>query len=110
MHACGVRGMGDRMSSDVPTMKPTTPEALAHEIFEQAVRANGDDEREASVTVLRFLTEALIYSAGLSCGGDEVTLKSVLGHLGKMISEAPVHPIVAAVTAARDAKKKEPTS
>jgi hypothetical protein len=99
--------------TDIPAMKPVTPitpESLAHEIFEQAVRENGGDEREASVTVLRFFTEALVYSAGLSCGGDEVTLKDVLGHLGKMIAEAPAHPIVAAVTAARDAKKQEPSS
>jgi len=89
--------------TDTPRTKPATPETLAHEIFEQAVRENGGDEREASVTVLRFLTEALVYSAGISCGGDEVTLKDVLKHLGKMIAEAPVHPIVAAVTARKKA-------
>lgn len=95
---------------DAPKMKPETPESLAHGIFEQAVRENGGDEREASVTVLRFLADALVYSAGISCGGDEFTLKSVLKHLGKMVSEAPVHPIVAAVAVARDARKGTPES
>ena len=86
--------------TEVPEIKPATPEALAHAIYEQAVREEGGDAREASVRVMRFLTEALVYSAGLSCGGDEVTLKGVLKFVGRMITEAPVHPIVAAVSAA----------
>jgi hypothetical protein len=95
--------------TDTPKMKPVTPEILAHDIYEQAVRETGGDTREASINVMRFFTEALIYAAGVSCGGDEVTLKSVLKHLGTSIAKAPVHPIVAAVTAARDAKK-DPSS
>jgi hypothetical protein len=91
-----------------PPTKPATPEVLAHEIYDQAIQEARGDEREASVTVMRFLTEALVYSAGVSTGGDEVALKGMLKHLGKMIAEAPVHPIVAAVAAARDAKKREP--
>lgn len=92
--------------TEVPEIKTATPEALAHAIYEQAVREAGGDEREASVRVMRFLTEALVYSAGLSCGGDEVTLKGVLKFVAKLIAEAPVHPIVAAVAAV--AKKRAP--
>ena len=76
-----------------------TPELLAHRIYDEAIVEAGGDKHEASVTVMRFLTEALVYSAGISCGGDEVSLKGVLKHLGKMIAESPIHPIVAAVTA-----------
>lgn len=92
--------------SDSPKSKPASPEVLAHEIYEQAVRENGGDEREASVSVIRFLTEALVYSAGMSVGGDEERLRAVLGHIAGMIAKAPPHWIVVAVTAARDAKKE----
>jgi hypothetical protein len=91
--------------SDSQKSKPSTPEVLAHEIYEQALRETGGDEREASVSVIRFLTEALVYSAGMSVGGDEELLRAVLGHIAGMIAKAPPHPIVVAVTAARGAKK-----
>lgn len=94
------------MSNDAPKTTPATPEVLAHEIYEQALQEAGGDEREASLSVMRFLTEALVYSAGMSVGGDEEMLRGVLGHIAGMIAKAPVHPIVAAVTAARDEKKK----
>lgn len=94
---------GHGSSAQIPSTG-LTPELLAHRIYDEAIAEAGGDERDASITVMRFLTEALIYSAGVSCGGDEIQLKGVLKHLGKMIAEAPVHPIVAA-TAAR---KKDP--
>lgn len=90
---------------DIPSTG-LTPELLAHRIYDEAIEKAGGDTRDASVTVMRFLTESLIYAAGVSCGGDEVQLKGVLKHLGKMIAEAPVHPIVAAVA---DMKKQKET-
>lgn len=95
------------MSVDESKMKAMTPEILAHDIYEQAVRAAGGNAREASVNVLRFLTETLVYAAGISTGGDEITLKSVLKHLGEMITTAPIHPLVAAVTADLEDRKKQ---
>lgn len=98
--------MSDEDAKEDDAKKLMTPESLAHAIFDEAiVEANGD-VREASVTVMRFLTEALVYSAGISCGGDEVALRGVLGHVGKMIAEAPTHPIVAAVAVDRAAERK----
>jgi hypothetical protein len=91
------------MSTEAPK-KPLTPESLAHEIYEQALPEARGDAREASVSVMRFLTEALVYAAGMSAG-DEATLKSILAQLATMIASAPTHPIVAAVAAARDSKK-----
>jgi len=87
--------------------KPTLamPEALAHQIYDQAVAQAGGDEREASLIVMSFLTEALVYSAGMSVGGDEIVLKGVLEQLAGMIAKAPVHPIAAAVAAERAARK-----
>ena len=95
------------MNNDAPKTKPATPEALAHEIYDQALRDAGGDEREASIIVMHFLTEALVYSAVMSVGGDEIVLKGVLEQLAGMIAKAPVHPIVAAVAAERDARKKK---
>lgn len=98
------------MTDDAKTQIPTTgltPELLAHRIYDEALVEAGGDKREASVTVMRFLTEALVYAADVSCGGDEVQRKGVLKHLGKMIAEAPLHPIAAvAAEVAADAKKK----
>ena len=88
------------MSDEIPKMiasKSLTPERLAHKIYDEAIQETGGDAREASVIVMRFLTEALVYSAGVSTGGDEVTLKIVLEHLGKTIAEAPVHPLITSV-------------
>ena len=96
------------MSDDIKATKPATPETLAHEIFEQALKEANGDAREASVTVMRFFTEALVYAAGMSVGGDEKTLRGVLEHVGQMIANAPAHPIVVAVTA-RGSKKREPS-
>ena len=81
------------------------PELLAHQIYDQALPQAGGDEREASLIVMHFLTEALVYSAGMSVGGDEVVLKGVLEQLAAMIAKAPVHPIVVAVAHNR---KREP--
>ena len=83
--------------TDEPKAKRSTPESLAHEIYDQALPQAGGDKREASLLVVQFLTEALVYSAGMSVGGDEVLLKGVLKQLAGMIATAPVHPIVAAV-------------
>jgi hypothetical protein len=83
-----------------------SPEVLAHKIYDQALQEANGDTREASINVLHYLTETLVYSAGISCGGDEITLKSVLKHLGEMIAAAPVHPIVAAIAADRAARGK----
>ncbi len=91
--------------SDETKKKPATPEMFAHEIYDQALQEARGDAREASVTVVRFLTEALVYAAGMSVGGDEVALKGVLEHLAKMIATAPAHPIVAAVAADRAARR-----
>lgn len=91
--------------TDAPK-KLAGPEDLAHQIYDQALQEAGGNAGEASVSVMRFLTEALVYSAGMSTGGDEKMLRDVLEHVGKMIATAPVHPIVAAVTAARAARGK----
>lgn len=98
--------MSDHVSNDEPKTKPATPESLAHEIYGRALRDVAGDEREASILVIRFFTEALVYSTAMSVGGDEVLLKGMLEQLAGMIAKAPIHPIVAAVVAARDAKRK----
>jgi hypothetical protein len=95
------------MSNDTSKMKLTSPEILAHEIYDQALRDADGDEREASLIVMHFLTEALVYSAGLSVGGDEVLFKGVLEQLAGMIAKAPIHPIAAAVTHNRDARRTQ---
>lgn len=87
---------------------PATPEGLAHAIYDEAIVEADGDKYEASFTVMRFLTEALIYAVGVSTGGDESQRKGVLERLGKMIAEAPPHPIAAAAADASDAKKKQP--
>jgi hypothetical protein len=91
----------DRMSDNASTKPKSTPATLAHKIYDQAILDSGGDAYEASIFVMRFLTEALVYSAGMAVGGDEEALKGVLAHLAKMVAEAPVHPIVAAVAARR---------
>lgn len=80
-----------------------SPEGLAHLIYDEAIVEAAGDKYEASITVMRFLTEALIYAADVSSGGDEIQRKGVLERLAKMIAEAPLHPIAAT---AAEAKKQ----
>lgn len=92
------------MSADVKETA-LSPERLAHQLYDQAVAQVGGNMQDASIRVMQFLTDALVYSVGLSAGGDEKLLRSLLEHLASMIAAAPTHPIVAAVTAEREAQK-----
>lgn len=96
-------------SKDAPKLKiPSTgltPELLALQMYDEALPQYGGDPRAASVAVIRFLTEALIFSVGVSAGGDGTVIEGMLKQLGKMIAEAPVHPFVAVF---QDMKKETP--
>ena len=90
--------------------KALSPEAVAHDLYDQAVAQVGGNAQEASIRVMQFLTDALVYSVGMSAGGDEQLLRQLLEHLASMIAAAPTHPIVAAVTAEREARRKDLSS
>lgn len=72
----------------------TTPPALTHRLFEAALLQSNGDAGEASMRVIGFLVEALVFAISAATGDDENARKGLLRHIGESIVAAPPHPAV----------------
>jgi hypothetical protein len=76
------------MATPVPPTKPLTPHGLASQLFDAAILQQGNP-REAAMQVMRFLTEAVVYSISVIAGADEAARKGLLKEVGEAIVAAP---------------------
>jgi hypothetical protein len=73
------------------TTKDLTPDGLANQLFDAAFLQYRSDPREAARTVIRFLTETVIYAVNATAG-DEAARKALLKSVGEKITGAPPNP------------------
>ena len=71
--------------------KPLTAPAMAHQLFEAAVVQHKGDDAQASMSVINFLREALVYAIVMSAA-DEPSCKTLLQYIGDSITNAPTKP------------------
>lgn len=97
------------MSAPVPQTQPQKPQmsgpvSLAFELYDGALVQFKGNAREASLNVMMFLTEALVFTVGLTGGASESMIKMLLQNLGPQISNAPIPPLMALVESAMSAR------
>lgn len=76
--------------------KSLSPHGLANQLFEAALVQFKGNAHEASMQVMRFLTEALVFTISVAVGDDEMSRKGLLKSIGDSITAAPRHPLVPA--------------
>jgi hypothetical protein len=72
-----------------------TPPRLAHKLFEMALVQCKGNAGEASMQVIRFLTESLVFTASVSAADNELARLNLLKHIAEKLMSAPLHPLVA---------------
>lgn len=72
-----------------------TPPRLAHQLFEFALAQYKGSAGEASMQVIRFLTEALVFTISVSAADNELSRLNLLKHVAEKLMSAPLHPLVA---------------
>jgi hypothetical protein len=73
--------------------KSLSPVEFAHQLFNAALLQCKGNAQEASLQVMGFLTEALVFSVSMSIGDNEIARKGLLKHIGETIAKAPPHPL-----------------
>jgi hypothetical protein len=58
------------------------------------VQCNGN-AGDASMQVIRFLTESLVFTASVSAADNELARLNLLKHIAEKLMSAPLHPLVA---------------
>ncbi len=74
--------------------KSLSPHVLASQLFESALVQFRGNAHEASMQVMRFLTEALVFTISVAVGDDETARRGLLKSVGDSITAAPRHPLV----------------
>jgi hypothetical protein len=72
-----------------------TPPRLAHQLFEFALAQYKGNVGEASMQVIRFLTESLVFTISVSAADNELSRLNLLKHVAEKLMSAPLHPLVA---------------
>jgi hypothetical protein len=72
-----------------------TPPRLAHQLFELALTQYKGNAGEASMQVIRFLTESLVFTISVSAADNELSRLNLLKHVAEKLMSAPLHPLVA---------------
>lgn len=76
-----------------------TPPRLAHQLFELALAQYKGNAGEASMQVIRFLTESLVFTVSVSAADNELSRLNLLKHVAEKLMSAPLHPLVARTVA-----------
>jgi hypothetical protein len=73
--------------------KSLSPIDLANQLFSAALLQCKGTAQEASLQVIGFLTEALVFSVSMSIGDNEIARKGLLKQIGDAVAAAPPHPL-----------------
>jgi hypothetical protein len=76
-----------------------TPPRLAHQLFEMALTQYKGNAGEASMQVIRFLTEALVFTVSVSAADNDLSRLNLFKHIAEKLMSAPLHPLVARTVA-----------
>lgn len=76
------------MPPNDPSTQALSPDQLANQLFDAALRQSMSDPREAARQVIVFLTESLIYAIS-GTAGDDTARKALLKSVGDTIASAP---------------------
>jgi hypothetical protein len=88
----------ERRSTVSDPFKPQNPPALAGSLFADALTQHKGNAAEASTHVIRFLTDALIFTIKAASGDNETVCKSLFKAVGEAIAIQGTPPPPAAPT------------